>query len=124
MVATKRFVALLAGVTIVVSAALFAGCATYPTQGLVQSKELTYSVIGYVGRSFENYEAAMDAAKKAYPNTDAVIAVTRTATNILIPDTDFALIPWPQLLGIYAVKFEERPTMYERMLRFIFGGDF
>ena len=122
--ANKKFLGLLVGAAIVVSMALFASCATYPTQSLVKTKDLTYSVIGYVGMKFSNYEEAIVAAKKQYSHADAVIAVTKVGTNILVNDMEFALIPWSQLLGIYAVKFEERPAMSERVLRFLFGGDF
>jgi hypothetical protein len=124
MVTKKSLVALFAVIALGVSAALFAGCATYPTQSLVRTKDLTYTVLGYVGREFSSYEEAVLAAQKKYSNADAVIAITKVGTNILVHDMKFALIPWTQLLGLYAIKFEERPAMSERILRFLFGGEF
>jgi hypothetical protein len=99
-------------------------CTTYPTQSLVKTKDLTYTVLGYVGRDFASYEEAVLAAQKKYANADAVVAITGTGTNILVQDMKFALIPWSQLLGLSAVKFEERPALSERLLRFLFGGEF
>lgn len=124
MVTKKRFFGLLVLVSIVVPATLFVSCATYPTQSLVRTKDLTYTIVGYVGRDFSSYEEAVIAAQKKYPNSDAIMAVTATGTNILVHDMKLALIPWTQLLGLYAIKFEERPAMSERILRFLFGGEF
>ena len=99
MVTKKRFFGLALSFALVMSATFFAGCSSYPTVS-AKGKSMEYSVLGYVGKEFDNYDAAFAAAKRSYPNADAVIVVTGRATD--------KLIPRKVALGYYAVKFEQK----------------
>ena len=99
MVTKKCFCGLALSFALVMSATFFASCSSYPT---VSSKgtPMEYLILGYVGREFDNYDAAFATAKRTYPNADAVIVVTGMANDKLIPQK--------VALGYYAVKFEQK----------------
>ena len=94
----KRKSVLIAALVVVMSAALFAGCSTFPTIEAKASIDANYSIIGYVGESFSSYNEAFAAAREAYPEAQGVIQIKGRANNSLIPKS--------LLMGFYAVKFE------------------
>jgi hypothetical protein len=103
---TRKF-GLIMGLTIVMLAALFAGCSSFPTSQL-PATTMGYTVLGYVGPAFASYDAAFTAAKAAYSDADAVIAVKAIA--------DDQYISQKLILGYYAVKFTEATPASKKFL--------
>jgi hypothetical protein len=64
---------------------------------------VTYTLLGYVGNSFDSYDDAFAAAKRTYPSADAVVVIKGKADDKLNGHLFKARI----LLGYYAVKFKE-----------------
>jgi spermidine/putrescine-binding protein len=77
---------------------LLAGCSTVPT--VKASGSVSYTLLGYVGPSYANYDDAFVAAQQKYPEAQGVVLVTAKADN--------SLIPVQLALGFYAVKFEAK----------------
>jgi hypothetical protein len=73
------------------------GCSTFPKSNFV-TRDTTYDVLGLLPGTFESYEDALTAARKTYPNADAVIKIAvRFDDNWL---------PAKSTLGFAAVKFK------------------
>ncbi|MDR2658758.1 MAG: hypothetical protein LBC27_02045 [Spirochaetaceae bacterium] len=84
----------------------FAGCSTFPTLAVIPGVSYSYTILGYVGDSFNSYEEAFAAAKLAYPTADAVVAIKGTADDYDL--TKMHLFSKPIILGYYAVNFKEK----------------
>ena len=82
---------------IMMFAASFTGCSSFPTAPLVGNVQMSYEILGYVGHNYPSYEAAFTAARAAYPNADAVIKINGRVNDQLFPGT--------RTFGFYAVKF-------------------
>jgi len=96
----NRICGLITGLAIVMSAALFAACSSFPTLS-AKSVDVIYNVLGYIGGedAFSSYDEAFTAAQKAYPEAQAVIIINGKANN--------SLISRKKVFGFYAVKFEQ-----------------
>jgi uncharacterized protein YceK len=72
---------------------LVAGCSTVPKHG-----SFDYDILGYVDNvSYGSYEAALEAAKKAYPQANGVVFVSAIGAN--------NIIPFPVKVGNWAIKY-------------------
>jgi len=94
---TKSILGIIFLLVILMSAALFTGCSTFPTAPFVGNLQMSYEILGYVGFDYPSYEEAFKAAKAAFPAADAVIKVTGKVDDLLIPGS--------RTFGYYAVKF-------------------
>jgi hypothetical protein len=90
----KKYLGLIMGLAIVLSATVFASCSTVPKAAIAP---VSYSVLGPVEGTFGKYEDALAAAKKLYPKAEAVIFIKSAGGN--------KMIPFPVKLGYWAVDF-------------------
>jgi hypothetical protein len=97
----KKNVGIITGFAVVMLMTLFVSCSTFPTIQ-ASGNGVSYTVLGYVGASFETYDKAFVTAKGLYPEADGVVQVKGRASN--------ALIPMDIIMGYYAVKFKESET--------------
>ncbi|MDR0909175.1 MAG: hypothetical protein LBM77_05355 [Spirochaetaceae bacterium] len=93
-----KLLGLAAVVAVVVSAALFASCSTFPTVGVTQGG-MNYELLGYIGDGYASYAAALEAGKAKYPDCEAVVKLTGTTNDNIIPGSI--------VYGYYAAKFKE-----------------
>jgi len=104
----KNLLGLILILTIVVSAAVFAGCSTFITVPVVNNVAMSYDVLGYVGDSYASYSEAFTAAKAKFPNADAVVKIKGIMDDNIIPATGF--------FGFYAIKFKTVPKEAKKSL--------
>lgn len=93
----KHVTGLIAVLAIVMSAAFFAGCSSFPTAQVRNNIEMSYEVLGYVGPDFASYDEAFTAARATFSNANAVIRVRGRLDDNLIPARSF--------FGYYAIRF-------------------
>jgi len=104
----KSVLGLILLLTIIVSAAVFAGCSTFITIPVVNNVAMSYDVLGYVGDSYASYSEAFTAAKVKFPNADAVIKIKGVLDDDFIPAIGF--------FGFYAIKFKTIPKEPKKSL--------
>jgi hypothetical protein len=104
-----RFFRVFTGVVIAMWATLFAGCSTFPSAELVSNQQISYTVLGIVnGGPFTTYASALQAAQKAYPEADAVIAVKADFDDL---DSGMGhLYRSSGVIGYFAVQFKKETT--------------
>jgi hypothetical protein len=96
----KKFLGVITGCALVMSATFFASCSTAPVAPLA-TNQVNYTILGPVdGGPWMSQSAALTAARQTYANADAVIAITAKGKD--------NLIPWNVKLGYYAIKFNQQ----------------